>query len=96
MLPQEVAKWHRRWVDQENLWLNRTALLFQARWISHTDQALLFANIDRHVGNNDLFIRKAIGWSLRELGETYPTAVRAFVISRKLSALSEREALKHL
>ena len=94
--PQEVAKWNRRWVDQENLWLNRTALLIQARWKSHTDQALLSANIDRHVGHNDLFIRKAIGWSLRELGERYPAAVQAFAISRKLRALSKREALKHL
>ncbi len=43
-----------------------------------------------------VFIRKAIGWSLRELGATDPEAVSAFVRSRKLSPLSEREAMKHL
>ncbi|MBK8611932.1 MAG: DNA alkylation repair protein [Flavobacteriales bacterium] len=94
--PKEIAKWSKRWIGSSDMWLNRTAILFQARWKEDTDQALLFANIDRHVGHKDFFIRKAIGWSLRELGATDPEAVSAFVRSRKLSPLSEREAMKHL
>lgn len=94
--PKEIAKWNKRWIGSSDMWLNRTAILFQARWKEDTDQALLFANIDRHVGHKDFFIRKAIGWSLRELGATDPEAVSAFVRSRKLSPLSEREAMKHL
>ncbi|HNK43068.1 MAG TPA: DNA alkylation repair protein, partial [Flavobacteriales bacterium] len=77
-------------------WLNRTAILFQNRWKQETDQALLFANIDRHALHKDFFIRKAIGWALRELGKTNPGAVLDFVRSRKLSPLSEREALRGL
>lgn len=43
------------------------------------------------------FIRKAIGWALREYGKTDPGAVRAFVEGERdfLSPLSVREALKH-
>jgi 3-methyladenine DNA glycosylase AlkD len=94
--PKEIRMWNKRWIASDNIWLNRTAILFQNRWKGDTDQKLLFANIDRHVTHSSFFIRKAIGWSLRELSASEPEAVRAFVRSRKLSPLSEREALKHL
>ncbi|MBK9147555.1 MAG: DNA alkylation repair protein [Flavobacteriales bacterium] len=61
-----------------------------------TDHALLFANIDRHSAHKEFAICKAIGWALRELGATDPQAVRRCVKSRKLSPLSEREALRKL
>jgi 3-methyladenine DNA glycosylase AlkD len=94
--PKEIAKWNKRWITSDDLWLNRTAILFQNRWKKDTDQALLFANIDRHAARPDFFMRKAIGWALRELGATDPEAVKRFVKTRKLSALSEREALRKL
>jgi len=94
--PKEIAKWNKRWITSKNLWLNRTAILFQNRWKEDTDHALLFANIDRHAAHPDFFMRKAIGWALRELGATDPAAVKRFVRSRKLSPLSEREALRKL
>jgi hypothetical protein len=94
--PKEIAKWNKRWITSDDLWLNRTAILFQARWKKDTDQALLFANIERHMAHRDFFIRKAIGWSLRSLAETEPAAVRDFVRSHKLSPLSAREALRKL
>jgi len=94
--PPAVEEWNARWSESSNLWLNRTAILFQNRWKEDTDQTLLFANIDRHAAHTDFFIRKAIGWALREYGKTDPRAVMDFVRSRKLSALSEREALRNL
>lgn len=94
--PSEIEEWNARWVESDNLWLNRTAILFQNRWKKDTDQALLFANIDRHSAHKDFFIRKAIGWALRELGKSDPGAVLDFVRSRKLSPLSEREAVRNL
>ncbi|MBK6368409.1 MAG: DNA alkylation repair protein [Flavobacteriales bacterium] len=78
------------------MWLNRTAIIFQLQWKIETDQGLLFANIERHATHPDFFIRKAIGWALRSLGGTDPSAVLAFVRSRKLSPLSEREATRKL
>ncbi|MCB0764099.1 MAG: DNA alkylation repair protein [Flavobacteriales bacterium] len=94
--PKEIPMWNKRWIGSPNMWLNRTAILFQIRWKKDTDQALLFANIDRHAGHSDFFIRKAIGWALRELSATDPEAVKAFVASRRLSPLSVREALRKI
>ena len=94
--PKEIARWNKRWVKSPDKWLNRTAILFQNRWKKDIDQALLFANIDRHAAHPDFFIRKAIGWALRELGATDPESVKRFVKARKLSPLSEREALRKL
>ena len=94
--PREITKWNKRWTNSSNMWLNRTSILFQLRWKCDTDMDLLFANIDRHAKSQEFFIRKAIGWSLRELGATDPNAVRSFVASRKLSPLSTREALRKL
>lgn len=94
--PAAIEAWNERWIQSDNLWLNRTAILFQNRWKQDTDQALLFTNIDRHAAHTDFFIRKAIGWALRELGKSDPGAVLEFVRSRKLSPLSEREAVRNL
>jgi 3-methyladenine DNA glycosylase AlkD len=94
--PKEIATWNKRWITSEDLWLNRTAIIFQLQWRKDTDQGLLFANIERHAPHKDFFIRKAIGWSLRALAETDPDAVKAFVASHTLSSLSTREALRKL
>lgn len=68
--PEEIPKWNRRWIESGNMWLNRTAIIFQLQWKIETDQGLLFANIERHATHPDFFIRKAIGWALRSLGRT--------------------------
>jgi len=94
--PKEITKWNERWNSSDDMWLNRTSILFQLRWKADTDTELLFANIDRQSKSQEFFIRKAIGWSLRELGASDPKAVRAFVAARKLSPLSKREALRKL
>lgn len=94
--PAEIPAWNERWVASTDIWLNRTAIIFQLHWKKDTDQALLFANIDRHAAHTDLFIGKAIGWALCSLGGTDPDAVRSFVASRHLSPISTREALRKL
>lgn len=94
--PAAVESSNARWMASDDLWLKRTAILFQNRWKEETDQALLFANIDRLAGHKDFFIRKAIGWALRELGKSDPGAVLDYVHGRKLAPLSEREAVRNL
>ncbi|WP_030158347.1 DNA alkylation repair protein [Streptomyces sp. NRRL S-244] len=86
------------WIGDEDLWLARTALLHQLRYKSATDAGRLFAYCRRQSGHPDFFIRKAIGWALREYAKTDPEAVRAFVGAERdaLSPLSVREALKNL
>ncbi len=87
-----------RWIEDEDLWVARTALLHQLRFKGATDADRLFAHCLRRAPDTDFFLRKAIGWALREYARTAPAEVRAFVAanSGRLSPLSVREALKHL
>ena len=84
------------WVVAENVWLARTALLHQLRYKESTDATRLFHYCLTQAGHRDFFIRKAIGWALREYAKTEPNAVRTFVRAHesRLSPLSIREALK--
>ncbi|MET9881588.1 DNA alkylation repair protein [Streptomyces sp. NPDC006430] len=85
------------WSRDEDLWLVRSALLHQLRYKSATDSERLFAYCRRQSGHPDFFVRKAIGWALREYAKTDAEAVRAFVAAHRdaLSPLSVREALKN-
>ncbi|MFF6832379.1 DNA alkylation repair protein [Streptomyces sp. NPDC012438] len=86
------------WIDDEDLWVARTALLHQLRFKGDTDADRLFDHCLRRAGHPDFFVRKAIGWSLRAYAKTAPAEVRAFVTAHgnRLSPLSVREALKNL
>lgn len=86
------------WIEDENLWIARTALLHQLTYKQATDSERLFDYCLRQSGHRDFFVRKAIGWSLREYAKTDPAAVRDFVAGAhdRLSPLSVREALKNL
>ncbi|WP_367039615.1 DNA alkylation repair protein [Streptomyces sp. Je 1-332] len=86
------------WIEDEDLWVARTALLHQLRHKDTTDTERLFGYCVRQSGHPDFFIRKAIGWCLREYAKTDPTAVRDFVERERgrLAPLSVREALKNL
>jgi 3-methyladenine DNA glycosylase AlkD len=86
------------WSADENMWLVRTALLHQLHYGTETDTDRLFGYCTRQAGHPDFFVRKAIGWALRHYARADPDAVRAFVSANRsrLSALSVREASKHL
>ncbi|MFF0064619.1 DNA alkylation repair protein [Streptomyces sp. NPDC005279] len=86
------------WIDDDNLWVARTALLHQLRYKDATDTERLFRYCLTRADDPDFFIRKAIGWCLREYAKTDPDAVRDFVDGARdrLSPLSVREAMKHL
>ncbi|WP_329032013.1 DNA alkylation repair protein [Streptomyces sp. NBC_01725] len=86
------------WIADENMWIARTALLHQLTYKDATDTERLFGYCLRQSGHPDFFIRKAIGWCLREYAKTDPAAVRDFVEGARdrLSPLSVREALKNL
>jgi 3-methyladenine DNA glycosylase AlkD len=87
-----------RWLGADDMWLRRSALLHQLLWRDRTDAPWLFAACRRLAGEGDFFIRKAIGWALREYSKTDAGAVRAFVADNGdgLSPLSRREALAWL
>ena len=93
--PEQRDVYIERWLNGDNMWLQRTCIIFQLNYKSATDEALLFACITKHMGSKAFFIRKAIGWALRQYARTNPEAVIQFVNSHPLSPLSRREALKH-
>jgi 3-methyladenine DNA glycosylase AlkD len=80
------------------LWVRRIAMLHQLGWRQHTDRQRLFGYALALAGEQDFFIRKAIGWALRDFARTDPQAVADFLNGpgRQLSSLSRREAGKHL
>ncbi|MFC7241179.1 DNA alkylation repair protein [Catellatospora aurea] len=86
------------WAADDDLWLVRTAILHQLTYQAATDAPRLLRYCAAQAGHPDFFVRKAIGWALRDYGKTDPAAVRAFVAAHaaELSGLSRREALKHL
>jgi 3-methyladenine DNA glycosylase AlkD len=93
--PDLILPTTRKWMASGNLWLQRSCLLFQMKYKEKTDLDLLFGFIDRLSDHNSFWIRKAIGWSLREYSKTDPRAVSSYVIAHPgLSGLSKREALK--
>jgi 3-methyladenine DNA glycosylase AlkD len=84
------------WNKSNNIWLQRSSLLFQKSYKKNTDTALLTSYILQLKDSKEFFIRKAIGWALREYSKTNPEWVIAFVANNKLSPLSEKEALKRI
>lgn len=94
----EVTPVIRAWAHDEDPWLRRTAVLSQLRHKADTDLDLLHEVILANVDDPSFWLRKAIGWSLREYARTDPDWVRAEVdrLGDRLSGLSRREALKHL
>ncbi len=85
-----------RWRTSDNLWIRRTAILFQLKFRDRTDERLLFEIIRENADSSEFFIQKAIGWALREYSKTEAESVRTFVRTERLAALSQREALKWL
>ena len=92
----------RAWAVDRSLWLRRTAILAQLKHGAATDLPLLAdvldANLEDTLHGREFFVRKAVGWALRQHARTDAEWVKAYVDSRasRLSSLSRREALKHL
>lgn len=87
----------RRWSTDEDFWVRRLAIISQLGRRDRTDVDLLADVIAPSIGDREFFLRKAIGWALRDLARTDPDWVRDYVVAHPgLSPLSRREALKHL
>lgn len=85
-----------RWNKNDDMWLNRSAILFQLKYYKETDTELLFRVIDIHKYSDEFFIQKAIGWSLRQYCRTDPVWVENVLKKINLRPLSIREAKKGL
>lgn len=86
------------WAADDDMWLARTAILHQLRYGPRTDAERLFRYCLARSEHRDFFIRKAIGWALRQYAWTDAREVRRYVAANRerLSPLSVREALKNI
>jgi 3-methyladenine DNA glycosylase AlkD len=86
------------WSQSKNLWKRRTAILCQLGFKAETDLELLYACIEPSLGSGEFFLRKAIGWALRQYAWTDGPEIKKYVrLNRtRLSVLSCREALKNI
>jgi len=85
-----------KYITHDDMWLNRIAILFQLKCKANTNEKLLAKNCLHHINHKDFFIRKAIGWALREYAKTNPDWVLKLVSENEFSKLSKKEALKHI
>ncbi|MBO9523787.1 MAG: DNA alkylation repair protein [Nocardioidaceae bacterium] len=94
--PEAMGAVLREWSTAEDRWLRRVSVIGQLGLRDRIDLDLLAATIEPNRDDPEFFVRKAIGWALREVARWNPDWVRDYVGSHELSPLSRREALKHL
>ncbi len=86
-----------RWLRSDDIWLNRTCLLYQLKYRRGVDLKRLFYYINVLNSKQEFFIQKAIGWSLRQASKFYPEEIKAFLMeSSDIQGLARREASKYL
>lgn len=86
------------WSKSNNMWKRRTSIICQLGFKEDTGLALLYACIEPSIDSKEFFLRKAIGWALRQYAWTDPAEVKRYTKknSQRLSGLSYREALKNV
>jgi len=94
--PYLIEEYIMKWSADENIWLKRTALLFQLKYKDKTDMEVLEKVIIENKDTKEFFINKAIGWILREFSKTNREWVRDFIAANNLHPLSVREGSKYL
>jgi 3-methyladenine DNA glycosylase AlkD len=92
-LTREVTE---RWIDSDNIWLQRSAIIFQLHYKEKTNETLLFDYILSRADSKEFFVQKGAGWALRQYSKTAPRPVAAFIEQHVLPPLTVREGLKIL
>lgn len=96
--PKDMRRTMLAWSRDSNMWKRRVSILCQLKRRGDTDLELLYAAIEPSLDSKEFFLRKAIGWALRQLAWTDPEEVLRYVKANesRLSGLSRREALKNM
>lgn len=96
--PELIASHMLKWAETDNIWLARTAILFQLKYKAGTDTEVLRRVILLNCPSKEFFVNKAIGWALREFSKTDRPWVKSFIDSQasSLSPLSLREGGKYI
>ena len=96
LYPEKTESQIDKWIKSNNIWLQRSCLIFQLKHRENLDTHLLSYTIQSLLGSKEFFINKAIGWILREYSKTNQAWVMDFVQKTNLNSLSQREALKFI
>lgn len=96
--PAPMKKTMRAWSVDTDMWKRRTSIICQLGFKDAIDLDLLYACIEPSIESKEFFLRKAIGWALRQHAWLDPKEVKRYVKANatRLSGLSQREALKNL
>jgi 3-methyladenine DNA glycosylase AlkD len=94
--PEKKYEVIEKFSNSNNMWLNRSALIFQLDYKANTDFDLLKSECEKNKHSNEFFIQKAIGWALREYSRFNPKGVLKYVNSTQLKPLSQREAIRNI
>lgn len=94
--PALINQYAEEWIEDDNIWLQRSAILYQLLYRYATDESRLYHLIDIQKDSDEFFVQKAIGWSLREYSKINPESVMDFIENTTLKPLSRREGLKHI
>ena len=96
--PAPMRKMMLAWSKSRDTWKRRTSIICQLGFKENTDLDLLYACIEPSLDSEEFFLRKAIGWALRQYAWTNPAEVTRYVRRNqgRLSGLSKREALKNI
>lgn len=89
------SEYSMKWIESENIWYQRSAIILQLMFRNQTDFELLKKLILRRADSKEFFVRKAAGWALRQYSKMQPDAVEKFISENKnLSGLTVREGMK--
>ena len=94
--PEKTSLVINRFSNSTNMWLNRSAIIFQLDYKVKTNFDLLKAVCEKHKNSKEFFIQKAIGWALRDYSRFNPQAVKNYVENTNLMSLSKKEALRKI
>ncbi|MES2765314.1 MAG: DNA alkylation repair protein [Bacteroidota bacterium] len=94
--PDMIAPKTKEWRESDNMWLQRSSIIFQLKYGEKTDLDLLFVTILGFRDSKEFFIQKAMGWALRQYAWLHPEIIRDFVQKHTLPPLTKREALKNI
>lgn len=98
LYPTEMRVVLRKWAKSGDMWKRRGAILAQLGFKADTDLGFLYDCIRPSIRNTEFFLRKAIGWALRQYAKTDSREVSRYVAEHQaqLSPLTKREALKNV
>lgn len=93
--PELTAIYPDKWMASGNMWLQRSAIIYQLKYRKATDVERLFDYILQLKTSKEFFIQKAAGWALREYSKTDWELVHHFIEDNEdLAPLTKREGLK--